>query len=87
MTEFVPQDQNYLPADVANNESYEIIFIQHGPQITTEQVVEAYSNGKGENISITPLEEPASIYPVSFENGELHVNRKVDQYLIATPAH
>lgn len=87
---FVPANERFLSHDEINNPDVELIFVQHGPEITTKQATEAYlkflDNSTAQNITITQLPGQTPVYPISFGDGQLHVSRKVDQYLIATPS-
>ncbi|KAK8893253.1 hypothetical protein M9Y10_021670 [Tritrichomonas musculus] len=85
---FAPTTEQFLSQADMDDPNVKLIFIQHGKDISTEEAVEAYNklqkNATMSNIAITELPE-TPVYPVSFGNGQLHVSRKIDQYIIATP--
>ena len=73
-----------------NDPNIELIFVQHGPNISSEKAKEAYkrfqSNSTIEGLTITHLPGQNPVFPVAFSNGDLVISRKADQYLIATPS-
>ncbi|OHT12562.1 hypothetical protein TRFO_03563 [Tritrichomonas foetus] len=86
----VPETEQYLSLEELNDPNIELIFVQHGPQVSTKQAEHAYKNFQknttSHKLTITHLAGQNPVYPVAYGDGELHVSRKVDQYLIATPS-
>lgn len=86
---FAPESEQFLSADQLNDPDVKLIFVQHGPKISTNQAIEAYTKSLEKSttskITITRLPAQTPVYPVSFGDNKLHVSRKVDQFIIATP--
>ena len=84
----IPDKEGLLTAEELFDPDNEIIFVQHTDEISTSDIekgLQKFLEGKrSKTIKMCEI-DGNPCYPVAFGNGELHVGRKFDKYLVAVP--
>lgn len=82
----VPESKTYLTAEELDNDEFEVFFVQHPEEMSVQEIEEAFEKKKGgkrADILLTRIDE-SPVYPVAFNNDGLYINRKIDDYYVAT---